>query len=261
MGGDPDVLQSRRSRIESGELFGPHLFLAGPFLARGKSDKQTIAVSTPEEARHAVDAVKRQGRRFRQDTSNIPRDAYFAIADEAAKQKISFVGHVPYSVSAREAVTAGQKSIEHLTGILLACSSARMTFVPRRLTALASRDYAVTRNLASSDGHLRSDQGARVIHANCAEQHLAGADPGVDPGNSRIDDPNLESDPRLKYVPVPVREQWNPATLLKSTSPEELAELKVEAAPRSGVGQGDAVPGVQIHGRQRRSGSVRVPRV
>ena len=36
MGGDPDVLENRRNRIESGELLGPHLILAGPFLARGK---------------------------------------------------------------------------------------------------------------------------------------------------------------------------------------------------------------------------------
>src|SRR5579862_1152577 len=61
MGGDPDVLERRRSRIESGELLGPHLIVAGPFLAGGKSDRQTLAVNTPEEARRAVDAVKSRG--------------------------------------------------------------------------------------------------------------------------------------------------------------------------------------------------------
>jgi hypothetical protein len=47
---------------------------------------------------------------------------------------------------------------------------------------------------------------------------------------SRIDDPNLQSDPRLRYVPASVREQWNPAKLRKNTSPEELADRKTEAA-------------------------------
>jgi imidazolonepropionase-like amidohydrolase len=47
---------------------------------------------------------------------------------------------------------------------------------------------------------------------------------------SRIDDPNLENDPRLKYVPASVREQWKPAQLLKNASPEELTDSKVEAA-------------------------------
>ena len=45
-------------------------------------------------------------------------------------------------MSAREAVTAGQKSIEHLTGILLACSSREDDLRAQELTALASRDYA-----------------------------------------------------------------------------------------------------------------------
>ena len=37
MGGDFDVLQGRRKRIESGELLGPHLILAGPFLEIGRA--------------------------------------------------------------------------------------------------------------------------------------------------------------------------------------------------------------------------------
>src|SRR5205085_8487012 len=116
MGGDPDVLERRRNRIETGELLGPHLVLGGPFLAGGKSDQQTIAVNTPQEARRAVDTVKNRGLDFVKILSNIPRDSYFAIAEEATKQRIPFVGHVPYSVSAREAAVARQRSIEHLTG-------------------------------------------------------------------------------------------------------------------------------------------------
>ena len=42
------------------------------------------------------------------------RETYFAIADEAKKQQIPFVGHVPNSVRASEASDAGQKSIEHI---------------------------------------------------------------------------------------------------------------------------------------------------
>ncbi len=97
MGGDPDVLEARRKRIESGELLGPHLRLAGPFLAAGKSDRQTIAVNTPEDARQAVDTVKKRGLDFVKILS-VSRESYFAIAEESAKEKIPFVGHVPHSV-------------------------------------------------------------------------------------------------------------------------------------------------------------------
>src|SRR5581483_1964846 len=53
----------------------------------------------------------------------IPRDAYFAIADEAKKQGIPFVGHVPIAITTMEASAAGQKSIEHLGTILEDSSS------------------------------------------------------------------------------------------------------------------------------------------
>jgi hypothetical protein len=48
--------------------------------------------------------------------------------------------------------------------------------------------------------------------------------------NSRIDDPELKSDPYLKYVPSSVRSQWDPAKLRGNSSDEELAALKAETA-------------------------------
>jgi Amidohydrolase family len=222
MGGDPDVLDRRRGRIDGGELLGPHLVLAGPFLARGKSDQQTIAVNTPEEARRAVDTVKGRGEDFVKILSNIPRDAYFAIADE---------GHVPYSVSVREAVTAGQRSIEHLTGILLACSSHEEDLRAREMTALASHDYGAYQKLGSQVMATYDPAKAHALFLQIAKSSTWQVPTLVwTQASSRIDDPSLEGDPRLKYVPASVRQQWKPATLMKNTSPEELAELKVEAA-------------------------------
>ena len=71
----------------------------------------------------AVTTVKQGGSDFVKVYSLLPRDAYFAIAAEARRQGIPFAGHVPDSVSVAEASDAGQKSIEHLTGVLLGCSS------------------------------------------------------------------------------------------------------------------------------------------
>jgi hypothetical protein len=56
----------------------------------------------------------------------VPRAAYFAIAAEAAKRGMPFVGHTPDVISALEASDNHQKSIEHLTGVLLACSTNEM---------------------------------------------------------------------------------------------------------------------------------------
>ena len=50
-------------------------------------------------------------------------------------------------MSVREAATAGQKSIEHLTGILLACSSREDELRAQGLAALGKRDYAAYQKL------------------------------------------------------------------------------------------------------------------
>jgi hypothetical protein len=52
----------------------------------------------------------------------LPREAYFAVAAETKRSGTTFVGHVPIYVSAKEASAAGQRSIEHLSEILFACS-------------------------------------------------------------------------------------------------------------------------------------------
>jgi imidazolonepropionase-like amidohydrolase len=231
MGGDPDALDRRRGRIASGELLGPHMILGGPFLAGGKNDQQTIAVNTPEDARKAVDTVKGRGEDFVKILSNVPRDSYFAIADESAKQKISFVGHVPYSVSVREAVAAGQRSIEHLTGVLLACSSQEEDLRAQGLAALAKRDYATYEKLGAQVMATYDQVKAKALFLQIAQSNTWQVPTMVwTQTGSTIDDPNLASDPRLKYVPASVREQWNPAKLLKDTSPEDLTALKAEAA-------------------------------
>jgi Amidohydrolase family len=230
MGGDPDVLESRRDRIERGELLGPRLVLAGPFLAGGKSDKQTIAVNTPEDARAAVDTVKKRGLDFVKILS-VPRDSYFAIADESKNEKIAFVGHVPYSVSVREAATAGQKSIEHLSGILLACSSREDEIRAQGLAALAKRDYAAYEKLGPQIMATYDRARAGALFLQLAQSNTWQVPTLVwTEANSKIDDPELQSNPHLKYVPASIRSQWAPAKLRENSSSEELAALKAEAA-------------------------------
>lgn len=43
----------------------------------------------------------------------MPRDSYFALIDEAKKQGLTLVGHIPMAVSPEEASDAGQATIEH----------------------------------------------------------------------------------------------------------------------------------------------------
>jgi imidazolonepropionase-like amidohydrolase len=81
-----------------------------------------------------VDEQKQNGADFIKVYSRLSRDAYFAIIDEAKRQKIPVEGHVPTRVTAWEATTAGQKSIEHLMGISFACSSREKDLWPSAAT-------------------------------------------------------------------------------------------------------------------------------
>jgi hypothetical protein len=49
----------------------------------------------------------------------LSHDTFLAIAAEANRQKNPFGGHVQFSVSVLEASDAGQKSMEHLYGVVL----------------------------------------------------------------------------------------------------------------------------------------------
>ena len=96
-------------------------FLDGPLMVQPPPG--AFAVATPDQARFAVHALAESGVDFLKVYNSIPRDAYFAIADEARAIGIPFAGHVPEAVSTGEASDAGQRSEEHLINVMLDCST------------------------------------------------------------------------------------------------------------------------------------------
>ncbi len=118
MGSELDLILQARADIVAGKLIGPRMIVAGPMLDGPKTQfPASIAVATPEDGRRAVDMLVSRGVDFIKIQSYVPREAYFAIADECKKKGITFVGHVPDAIRASEASNAGQKSFEHLIGI------------------------------------------------------------------------------------------------------------------------------------------------
>ena len=124
MGGKVEYLSELRNEVESGKRLGPRIFFTGPYLDGDPPGYQpAMVVRTGSDAREAVSRLKGQGVDFIKVQARLSREAYFAIASECRAQQMRFVGHVPDTVSALEASEAGQASIEHLTGVLLAISS------------------------------------------------------------------------------------------------------------------------------------------
>jgi imidazolonepropionase-like amidohydrolase len=124
MGGDLEPLKRWRSRIAAGEMIGPRMVISGPMLDGPVPQFPSSApIKNAEDGRRTVDELKKNGADFIKIQSLIPRDGYFAAAEESRKIGIVFVGHVPDKVRAVEASNAGQKSIEHLTGVFEGCST------------------------------------------------------------------------------------------------------------------------------------------
>lgn len=231
MGGDLELLEDRRSRIESGGLVGPNIVLGGPFLDGGKPQDYTIPVNTPEEGRKTVDELKSRGVDFIKVLSGIPREAYFAVAEEARRQKIPFAGHVPREVSAGEASAAGQHSIEHAADVMLACSSKETELRSKLIDAVAKDDGAAY-TAAGLDILATYDPAkARSLFTQFARNGTWQVPTLVWwDTTARLRSPELATDPRLRYLPSAARKSWNQGTFQEQITPEHAAALQKTAA-------------------------------
>jgi imidazolonepropionase-like amidohydrolase len=122
MSGPPDAHAWRAAQAANRDP-SPAIYLGSPIVDGPQPVwPDSIVVTDAAQGREIVDQQQQHGADFIKVYSKLPRDAYFAIADEAGKRGISFAGHVPETVTAAEASDAGQKSIEHLTRVADACS-------------------------------------------------------------------------------------------------------------------------------------------
>lgn len=113
-----------RQAIQAGAVLGPRLVLGGAILEGPPSPRKGWPeIRTETEARQEVQFLKKFGVDFIKVHDSLPREAYFALADESKKQGLVFAGHVTSTVSVAEASDVGQKSQEHLLGILVGCST------------------------------------------------------------------------------------------------------------------------------------------
>jgi imidazolonepropionase-like amidohydrolase len=167
MGGYLESLKPLRDDIRRGRRIGPEIFFAGPYLdGSPPSFEPSLVVTNATQASEDVRTLVQQSVDFIKVQSILGRDAYFAIAAAAKREKITFVGHVPDRVTAAEASDAGQKSIEHLTGVLRACSSDEQ----RLMRAQMQRSAATT---TPSAAHARQMAWNRELLATQSEKSTA----------------------------------------------------------------------------------------
>lgn len=217
--GDLGFLKQLRQSINEGKVLGPRI-IAGKMVDGPMPVWPGFPISISDEAsaRKAVASVKDSGVDFIKVYSLIPRQAYFALADEAKKRGIPFAGHVPISISAFEASDAGQKSIEHLEGIFLACSTIEPEL--RKTLEDALKDAKDTDQMRASLVRAFDETGFRSVETYSPEKAAAlfarFAANGtwqaptlvVHRTGAFLDDSNFTNDPRLKYVRRDISDSW-----------------------------------------------------
>jgi len=249
MGGLPWYYETRL-QIQNGKIIGPRMAIAsrlidGPDPSQAPAplpgDQTGIAkewaevmaggrprslfVAKAADARQAILRSKQDGAEFVKIHDGLSREAYFALVDESKKQGFSFVGHIPLAVSPAEASDAGQKSIEHMQGILIACSTKEEEL------------RKATEDLASLPGPQRAAKSAAIQRATLdtfsAEKAKALAARFA--RNHTWQCPTLTSRfgtkeraertaATLKYVPASVRARWQrAAAAIPDTGADEQA--------------------------------------
>jgi imidazolonepropionase-like amidohydrolase len=131
MGSDLDRAKDWRRAIDKGELLGPHIETCGPPFDGFPSDdakRPVTMVRSPGEARTVYDRLDDRSVDF--------------IGERARKYYSPVAGAVPSTVSVLEAVDNRQRSIDQMSGILVACSSEERKLRGPRALAIDRRDWA-----------------------------------------------------------------------------------------------------------------------
>jgi imidazolonepropionase-like amidohydrolase len=209
--GDPFVACPEEKRLwsaeaEAGKRVGPRIVASTSWMANGpgmtkrlKNVPAYFDTATPEQARAfvrhfagRVEAIKVY--------DGIPRDAYFALCDEARRLGLDVVGHRPRAVSAIEAA-AQQKSIEHARFLL---QESYRGSAELRTRARAPRHEDRRRMLDEHDPRM-----AAAIFAAMKEHgtwyvptHLTRW------SDAYAEDAIVRKDPLLRYVHPLVQRQW-----------------------------------------------------
>ncbi len=112
-------------QIEQGTL-GPNIYIASPKMnshsgiaatSRSMMEQRHQNFTTPSEAKAAVRKYKEMRFDAIKLSSDLNRDIYYAINEEAKKLKIPVIGHLPVGLQLTDLYASGQSQLAHIDSI------------------------------------------------------------------------------------------------------------------------------------------------
>ena len=257
MGTFLDSLDSWQARLAGGYL-GPRVVAAGHIVngppptgaVRPPPGRPTpawvfaIPITSDEQARVVVDSLIRRGVDFVKVYGGLSREAYFAVAEAARDHSVPFAGHVPDAVTPIEAAEAGQRSIEHLSRLLEACTPGASD-IEAEVKTLTGSDLPEDSIRAAVRALVR-DGLATYSTEHCAptiESFVENETHHVPTlvvlrGLAKADDPTVVTDPRRRYIPDKILSRWEPRSDVDYAIAGMIYDKRVEIVGdlhRSGV--------------------------
>ena len=220
-----------RKDFESGTQLGPRMMIASAIIDGPKPIwPGSIVAIDKESGVAAVDKAIKGNADFAKVYSLLPRDAYFAIADTCKRKGLPFDGHVPRMVTVTEASNAGQRSMEHMYEVQIACSS-RATELRKILADFVEQNEGEVRSLFTGDAPGVMRQAFDSYDAEIAAELFSKLKKNstwqcptltVLRNLAFLTEPEIQSNPNLKYINKGMRNFIAPKQPRRKQSDEQV---------------------------------------
>jgi hypothetical protein len=214
-----------RNEIETSKIIGPRLGCITGKILDGPPRPDTTLFTYPADAdaaKQIVRSYKQQGADFIKVYNMLAKDIYLSIATEAKKNNIPFAGHVPFSVTVTEASNAGQRSIEHLSDILISVSSNEAALrnnkeASKSINAIQSSKKAMEVNFAAAQTY--NEEKVKLLFSTFVRNETWQCPTlrNLQIVTTQADVNRLMNDSRTKYFPSSLKENWKRVLALRVT--------------------------------------------
>lgn len=232
MGNDLKSLELWRREAKRWPALAPRIVWSSPMLDGDPPTYDSgIGILTEQQARARVREMHAAGFDFLKVYNGLPREAFFAIADEARRLGIPIAGEIPDSVTPIEAAEAGMRSFEHLWNLFEFCVPG--AYAHRDKLRPLERDKTTVGDKRAVQ-NLRDRLWLTAYDSRCADRLVAGLRRtgtwqvptlAINHNYAYMNNEPRLNDPRRKWVPPKFLAHWGElrAGTLAEYGPESAA--------------------------------------